>query len=32
VLATLDNNMFTLHGKFSGLSSPATEAHLHMVM
>lgn len=30
VLATLDNNKFALHGKFSGLSSPATEAHLHM--
>jgi hypothetical protein len=30
VLATLDNNTFSLHGKFSGLSSPATEAHLHM--
>jgi hypothetical protein len=30
VLATLDNNKFSLHGKFSGLSSPATEAHLSM--
>ena len=30
VLATLDNNKFSLHGKFVGLSSPATEAHLHM--
>ena len=30
VLATLDNNIFSLHGKFSGLSSPATDAHLHM--
>jgi len=30
VLATLDNNTFALHGKFSGLSSPATEAHLYM--
>ena len=30
VLATLDNNRFALHGKFSGLSSPATEAHLYM--
>ena len=30
VLATLDNNRFSLHGKFSGLSSPATEAHLCM--
>jgi len=30
VLATLDNNKFSLHGKFSGLSSPATEAHLYM--
>jgi hypothetical protein len=30
VLATLDNNKFSLHGKFSGLSSPATEAHLHI--
>ena len=30
VLATLDNNKFALHGKFSGLSSPATEAHLYM--
>ena len=30
VLATLDNSTFSLHGKFSGLSSPATEAHLYM--
>jgi hypothetical protein len=30
VLATLDNNRFVLHGKFAGLSSPATEAHLYM--
>jgi hypothetical protein len=30
VLATLDNNRFSLHGKFAGLSSPATEAHLYM--
>src|ERR1700733_8892857 len=30
VLATLDNSRFSLHGKFSGLSSPATEAHLSM--
>ena len=30
VLATLDNNKFSLHGKFAGLSSPATEAHLNM--
>jgi hypothetical protein len=30
VLATLDKNTFSLHGKFSGLSSPATEAHLYM--
>ena len=30
VLATLDRNTFTLQGKFSGLSSPATEARLHM--
>jgi hypothetical protein len=30
VLATLDNNRFTLQGKFSGLSSPATQARLHM--
>ncbi len=28
VQATLDNGTFSLHGKFSGLSSPATEAHL----
>ena len=30
VLATLDNNTFSLRGKFSGLSSPATEARLHV--
>lgn len=30
VLATLDNNKFLLHGRFSGLSSTATEAHLCM--
>jgi hypothetical protein len=30
VRATLDNNIFSLHGKFSGLSSPATDAHLYM--
>ena len=30
VQATLDNSTFSLHGKFSGLSSPATEAHLCM--
>jgi hypothetical protein len=30
VLATLNNGTFSLHGKFSGLSSPATEAHLYM--
>jgi hypothetical protein len=30
VLATLDNNKFTVQGKFSGLSSPATQARLHM--
>ena len=30
VLATLDNNKFSLQGKFSGLSSPATEARLHV--
>jgi len=30
VLATLDNNTFVVQGKFSGLSSPATEARLHM--
>jgi len=30
VLATLDNNKFSLQGKFSGLSSPATQARLHM--
>ncbi len=30
VLATLDRNIFTIQGKFAGLSSPATEARLHM--
>lgn len=30
VLAVLDNNRFSVHGTFSGLSSPATEAHLYM--
>jgi hypothetical protein len=30
VLATLDNSKFSLHGRFSGLSSAATEAHLYM--
>ena len=30
VRATLDINKFSLHGKFSGLSSSATEAHLYM--
>lgn len=30
VLATLDKNRFAVHGKFAGLSSPATEAHLYM--
>ena len=30
VLATLDKNTFTLKGKFSGLSSPATQARLHI--
>jgi hypothetical protein len=30
VLATLDGDAFVLHGKFAGLSSPATEAHLCM--
>ncbi|MEY4964668.1 MAG: hypothetical protein RL274_251 [Pseudomonadota bacterium] len=30
VLAALDNNIFSLQGKFSGLSSPATEARLHI--
>ncbi len=30
VLAVLDNNTFSLQGKFSGLSSPATEARLHI--
>jgi hypothetical protein len=30
VLATLDNNTFSLQGKFSGLSSPATVARLHV--
>lgn len=28
VLATLDGQKFTLHGTFSGLATPATEAHL----
>jgi CHRD domain len=30
VLARLDNNSFSLHGEFSGLSSPAIEAQLYM--
>jgi CHRD domain-containing protein len=30
VLGTLDRNIFTIQGKFAGLSSPATEARLHM--
>ena len=30
VLATLDGTTFTIQGKFAGLSSPATEARLHM--
>jgi len=30
VLATLDNNKFTLQGKFSGLSSAATQASLRV--
>ena len=30
VLATLDSNRFSLQGRFSGLSSPATEARLHI--
>jgi hypothetical protein len=30
VLATLDKNIFTIQGKFAGLSSPATVARLHM--
>jgi len=30
VLATLDNNKFSLQGKFSGLASAATGARLHM--
>jgi hypothetical protein len=30
VLATLDGNTFTIKGKFSGLATPATEAHLSM--
>ena len=30
VLATLDNNKFSLQGKFAGLSSPATQARLHV--
>jgi hypothetical protein len=28
VLATLDGGRFTLHGRFSGLATPATDAHL----
>jgi len=28
VLATLDGERFTLHGRFAGLASPATDAHL----
>jgi hypothetical protein len=30
VLATLDKNIFTVQGKFAGLSSPATGARLHL--
>ena len=30
VLASLDKNIFTIQGKFAGLSSPATQARLHM--
>jgi hypothetical protein len=30
VLATLDKNTFTIQGKFAGLSSPATQARLHL--
>ena len=30
VRATLDGNTFTIQGKFAGLSSPATQARLHM--
>jgi len=30
VLATLDRNIFTIQGKFAGLSSQATKARLHM--
>ena len=30
VLATLEGNTFTIEGKFAGLSSPATQARLHM--
>jgi len=30
VLAVLENNTFSLQGKFSGLSSPATVARLHI--
>jgi hypothetical protein len=30
VLATLDGATFTIQGKFAGLSSPATQARLHM--
>jgi hypothetical protein len=29
-LATLDGDKFTLHGRFAGLATPATEAHLCM--
>jgi hypothetical protein len=28
VLATLDGGRFTLHGRFAGLATPATDAHL----
>ncbi len=30
VLATLDGKLFTLHGAFAGLATPATNAHLCM--
>ena len=30
VLATLDKNIFTIQGTFAGLSSPATQARLHI--
>lgn len=30
LLATLDKNIFTIQGRFAGLSSPATQASLHM--